>query len=180
MCLFCSVLCTSLSLWCSDFARTTGQQPSPDPLLHLPHSACSLCFIPIGFEEYGMARTIIRETISPDCLCWEKHLLIHGLATALVELTVEQIACTPLPSISFCSHEEDPLCLLLNITLCLAWASKNKWVIAQAHIILSCVRTVLVHLEKHTPHLAKNGIPFIKNNELHFGLTPVLLKLCSC
>lgn len=88
-----------------------------------------------------MIITIIRETISPDCLCWEKYLLIHGLATAVVELTVEQIACTPLLSISFCSHEENRLCLLLNITLCLAihGHAKTSDVIAQAHIILSCV-----------------------------------------
>lgn len=46
-------------------------------------------------------------------------------------------------------------------------------------ISYSAVDTVLVHLEKHTT-AGNTSIPLIKNNELHFGLTPVLLKLGRC
>lgn len=128
--------------------------------------------------QHDMTTVTIRDT-DHVCLCCEKHFLIHGLATAVVN-SIEN-SWTQFPSSSFCSHVENSSCLLFYTSLCLAICGHPKTSdgIAQDHIIFSCGHCFSSFGKSYTT-IGKTGIPLIKNSELHFGLTPVLLKLGRC
>lgn len=178
----CSVLCTLLSLWCSYLCKEN--RTATVSRTATPSSTFSLFSI---FQSHQLS------------VVWHDnshHKGNHQLCLSLLGETsldpwagyccsrvnsIANIACTPFPSSSFCSHEENPLCLLLNTSLCLAihGHAKTSDVIAQPHIILSCGHCSSSFGKTYTTS-GRSGIPFIKSNELHFDLTPVLLKLCSC
>lgn len=78
--------------------------------------------------QYDMTTVITRE---PDhqscCLYWEKHLLIHGLATAVVNGIENSLGSVSFQFILFSWWKLFMSSVLHHSVHCHLWACKNKW-----------------------------------------------------
>lgn len=110
--LVCTTLCTLLSLWCpylgkeSRSAILSRTTTAPSTFILSPQSG--------------------RQTTSLVCLCCEKHLLIHGLATSVVNSAENSLGSISFQFVLFSRWKLFVSFVLHQSVLCHSWACNNK------------------------------------------------------